>query len=287
MKPLIILLALALSSLCSANTLPFDQMIIFGDSLSDNGNVYLALGGVSPAPFPPQYTVGRFTNGPDVTPGTAYQGLWHEQLSAMTGLPVTLPFLAGGSNYAIGGAETGFGVVDNVPGMGLQVTAFLTAQPSAPSALYVLEGGNNDILDAALAPSASAADIAAAEQQAILNLAREVAMLSGAGARDFLLFDVGALDTTPEFRGSPLNGAIAAASQQFRTDLSEAILALEVAYGVEIAAVDLYGLSGQIQSNPAAFGLTNATDSARNTGAANPDTYFYWDELHPTMKATV
>jgi len=48
--------------------------------------------------------------------------------------------------------------------------------------------------------------------------------------------------------------------------------------------VDLYGLSGQIQSNPAAFGLTNATESARETGATNPDTYFYWDELHPTTK---
>ena len=94
MKPLLILLAL--SSLCSADTLRFDQMIIFGDGISDNGNVYLALGGESPAPFPPQYTVGRFTNSSDVTPGTAHQGLWHEQLSAMTGLPVTLPFLAGG-----------------------------------------------------------------------------------------------------------------------------------------------------------------------------------------------
>ena len=94
---------------------------------------------------------------------------------------------------------------------------------------------------------------------------------------------MGALDTTPEFQSSPLNGAIAAASQQFRTDLTGTILPLEVAYGVEIAPVDLYGLSGQIQSNPAAFVLTNATDSARDIGA-NPDTYFYWDELHPTTK---
>ena len=57
-------ISLALSSPVGAGTLPFNQMIIFGDSLSDNGNVYIATGGAIPAP--PAYTVGRFTNGPDV-----------------------------------------------------------------------------------------------------------------------------------------------------------------------------------------------------------------------------
>src|SRR5262249_27953435 len=122
MKPLVISLALALSSLATADSLPFNQMIIFGDSLSDNGNLYLALGGAPPAPAPPFYTAGRFTNGPDITPGTAYNGVWHEQLSAMTGLPVAIPFLTGGTNYAVGGAETG----GTIPGMGFQVSTFLS-----------------------------------------------------------------------------------------------------------------------------------------------------------------
>jgi len=62
----------AASPFLRADVLPFNQMIIFGDSVSDNGNVYIALGGAPPAPAPPLYTVGRFTNGPDVTPGTEH-----------------------------------------------------------------------------------------------------------------------------------------------------------------------------------------------------------------------
>jgi outer membrane lipase/esterase len=42
---------------------PFSNMFVFGDSLSDNGNLFAATGGV--VPFPDYYDQGRFQNGPN------------------------------------------------------------------------------------------------------------------------------------------------------------------------------------------------------------------------------
>ena len=67
---------------------------MFGDSLSDVGNVYLATNGIEPAS---PYVDGQFSNGP----------VWVQDLAARLGLPALTPSLAGGSDYAFGGATTG------------------------------------------------------------------------------------------------------------------------------------------------------------------------------------
>jgi phospholipase/lecithinase/hemolysin len=277
-------LGLAIGSNLSAGLLPFNQLIIFGDSLSDNGNDFIATGGALPAP--PAYTAGRFTNGPDVTPTTAFTGVWHEQLAALLSLPVAQPSLTGGTNWAFGGADTtaGFSPL-GVPGLGIQVATFLGAQPNpSPTALYVLEGGANDLLDAAEAPGATAASVAAAEVLAIQNLTSQIAGLAMSGAKDFLWFDVGPLDLAPETQGSPLKAALGSASLQFRSDVLAAVGPLQSTYGIQIAVVDLYSSYILWRSNPATFGLTNVNDPASFVGAPNPDTYLNWDGLHPTTK---
>jgi phospholipase/lecithinase/hemolysin len=275
---------LAISSNLSAGLLPFNQLIIFGDSLSDNGNDFIATGGAIPAP--PAYTAGRFTNGPDITPTTSFTGVWHEQLSTALNLPVAQPSSAGGTNWAFGGADTtgGFSAA-GVPGLGFQVATFLGSQPNPPpTALYVLEGGVNDILDAAAAPGATTASVAAAEVLAIQNLTLQITALAMSGAKDFLWFDVGPLNLAPETQGNPLNAAMGAASLQFRSDLLAAAATLQSSYGIQIAVVDIYGSYILWRSDPAAFGLTNVNDPAGLVGAPNPDTYLNWDGIHPTTK---
>ena len=50
----------------AAVALPFQQMIVFGDSLSDTGNDFIATSGLIPPPV--AYGNGRFTDGTDSLP---------------------------------------------------------------------------------------------------------------------------------------------------------------------------------------------------------------------------
>src|SRR5205085_1099184 len=84
-----------------------DQIVAFGDSLSDTGNITIATLGQFPGD---NYASGRFTNGTDTTPSTSGPlGVWVEQLAGRLGVPDPQPYLAltGGSDYAFASATTG------------------------------------------------------------------------------------------------------------------------------------------------------------------------------------
>src|SRR5664279_468060 len=104
---------LALAFLCGAGTSAFAQgapafshVVVFGDSLSDTGNVRQRTndrsGGVVDYPSHTfNYSNGRFTNDNGCDPsGTIYAGVWHEQLAeTFLGLPVATNSLGGGLNF--------------------------------------------------------------------------------------------------------------------------------------------------------------------------------------------
>ena len=79
-----------------SSTMMYNELVVLGDSLSDQGNVYTITGALIP---PPEYTdgsnVGRFTNGLN----------YIDYLAPSLGLTVA-PSVLGGSNYAYGGART-------------------------------------------------------------------------------------------------------------------------------------------------------------------------------------
>jgi phospholipase/lecithinase/hemolysin len=95
---------------------PFSDLIVFGDSLSDNGNA------------------GRFSNGP----------VWAERIAERMGLDLQ-PARSGGTNYAIGGARTHGGLTDVLS----QTAAYLARRSVDPDALYIVFAGANDLLAAA------------------------------------------------------------------------------------------------------------------------------------------
>ena len=88
---------LVMAKLAFAGT--FSTIILFGDSLSDTGNVFhatSAVPGTAAIPISPPYFRGRFANGP----------MWIEELANALGLQIA-PSLDGGTNFAFGGALTG------------------------------------------------------------------------------------------------------------------------------------------------------------------------------------
>ena len=75
----------------SAGAQAYSNLYIFGDSLSDTGNIFALTGGATPAA---PYFAGRFSDGP----------VWAETLATSLGLPAaSTASLLGGQNFAFVG----------------------------------------------------------------------------------------------------------------------------------------------------------------------------------------
>ena len=271
-----------------AGSLPVNQMVVFGDSLSDTGNAWLVytfdnaqFPAGAPAPIPPGYTTGLYTNGPDTIPASSNPGtLWVQDLAAQLGLPQPTPSLAPlfggppGTNYAVGSATTG----GAYPSMNAQVAQYLASNPPSPaSALYVLWGGANDLLNA------SPLTLQTATNDAITNLAGEIGALAAAGGKYFVWADLPPLGSIPAITAlnqpayaAALNAASASFQQQWAADIPQ----LEQANpGITIIGVDVYSLFANLIAHP--NGL-NVTGIPQGNPAVNPDGYLFWDGEHPT-----
>lgn len=255
----------------------FSGVYVFGDSLSDAGNVKANLG----LPVPP-YDNGYFSNGP----------VWVQTLSQNLGFAPTVASTLGGNNYAWGSARTGtdlvtaFGVI---PSLSTQAGTYLSDVGGAADAngLYVIWGGGNDVRN--LNALDSAADIAGI-----------VSSLADAGATQFLVPNLPDIGKTPESLaglapGSSDPAALTAATLAHNAALATALFGLQLAMpDITIHYFDVFSLFNNLIADPDAFGFTNVSAPcfAGATGigggggvCASPDEYVFWDGIHPTARA--
>ncbi len=247
---------------------PYSQIVVFGDSLSDTGNVFLATGG---AEVGPPYYRGRFSNGP----------VWVEVLAQELGLPVPRASLAGGTNYAWGGAETGPGLsFFDTPNVGMQIDFFLADRGGlVGDELIVVAAGSNDLFwQAPFSPA-----------QIAKNLAHDIRRLANAGGQTFLVPNLVAIGETPLFRGTPDENRLNVLATEVNRQLSKELDDLENSLGITILRFDMAGVLDAMLLMPGEFGLSNVTDpawcEAENTIVPNPDEYLFWDVIHPTRVA--
>ncbi|HWQ88071.1 autotransporter domain-containing protein [Brevundimonas sp.] len=264
----------AMASAASAQS--YGRLVVFGDSLSDNGNLYA----ISGQPTSPPYFQGRFSNGPVFTELLGFSAGRYT-----AGAPVT-----GSVNYAFGGARTDSSA--SPPGMRNQLLAYTGAGGTFGSTdLVSILGGANNIFQAVPAAGASAnptgvirpvALAAAADINFIVN------NVATAGAGTILVSNLPNLALTPQFNqgaGAPAAPLADYAGTQFNGALLNGLMTTAAARpGSNIILMDLYKIGATLAGNPGAFGLTNARDACFNgvTICATPGTYLYWDSVHPT-----
>jgi len=286
--PCALVLAVLLLGPSAATADPiYSSMFVFGDSLSDGGNAFLRTGGLYP---PPPYAQ-RISNGPVAV----------EYLAAMLGVPLG-PSLAGGTNYAVGGAATtqvpipggGGATTDNYAtiayppvapffagtGIEAQVAAFAAAPPAfdAATALFVVWGGPNDFFINPSAPTASAA---------VSAMASHVSVLYAMGARHFLVPNMADLALAPFARAlSPLEQAgFHELSLGYNAGLATVLGSLALLPAIDITPFDTFAFHNAITAYPAAYGLTNVTAACLAVPGCPPEEYLYWDDAHPTTRA--
>lgn len=274
-------LAASMSSAVLADSL-YTGLFIFGDSLSDSGNIAALIGanpgqvisGNSYVPSQP-YGSGTFSNG----------AVWVNSFAASIGLAASaLPSLGGGGNFAFGGARTATDGSGLPPSLSAQAGQFLSAHGGvAPGgALYVVEGGGNDARDALAAAAASAtpgAVILAAAATYAQNIGIIVDQLQAAGAQHIVVWDV------PNLATAPAVTALGAGATFLGGQVSQAMntaLGVRLATEPGVSIFDLYGLVNGVVANPGAFGIVNVTDACGAVAGCVPGSYLFWDGIHPT-----
>ena len=237
----------------SARASSFSAVVVYGDSLSDNGNLHAAVG------YPPYpYYNGRFSNGPVAV----------EQLAGQLGSPL-YDFAWGGATTGVGNQTDGGTVTHpgllGLPGMLAQLAAYHLPPALTPGALFVVWGGANDF------------EIGSSAATAVSNIDTIVASLQASGATHILVPGLPNLALTPEFHGDP---AAALFSAQFNQ-------ALQASLPPNVIYADVAGLLNSITADPLAYGFSNVTTPCFNgiTVCSNPDQYLFWDDIHPTTAA--
>lgn len=253
--------ALALATLpaaVQASDSPFTKTIFFGDSLTDGGYfrpVLIQLVGPNGA------TIGQFTNNPNY--------VWSQYLadfygsnaqSAWTGNNTASPTLAGGNNWAVGGARVGtdaLGGLGYTPSLASQYARYLSSGNTVdPGALYTIWGGANDLFAVQANPAQAQAIIGGAVT-AHIGL---VGALTQAGAQYILVPTLPDLGLTPDARAGGALGM--AQGTALATTYNNALFNGLASNNLRVIPLDTFHFLQEVVANPGLYGITNVSGKA-------------------------
>ncbi|HDS1734337.1 esterase EstP [Pseudomonas sp. BP8] len=270
---------------------PYSTLIVFGDSLSDAGQ----FGGMrftnrdangNYAPVSPMILGGRLGIAPD-------------ELNPSTSVGVQ----PDGNNWAVGGytteqifdsitdtSQTVFPPGGPLGGFVLRERAGYLAngQVADPNALYYLTGGGNDFLQGRVTSPATAAAAGA-------NLAASAQALQQGGARYIMVWLLPDLGLTPNFSGTPQQGALSQLSGVFNQSLVSQLSQIDA----EIIPLNIPVLLSEALANPEQFGLASGQNLVGtcysgdscvenplygiNSASPDPTKLLFNDSVHPTI----
>ncbi len=265
----------------AARGVPYTGLVVFGDSLSDDGNDSLITGGSLPGPA---YYQGRFSDGPNYV----------DDLAPKLSLAVPTPSVAGGTDYAYGGATTVQSQPQGIQGVNQQVATYLAGNRPPATTLFDVYVGANDVISGLFAPTP--ADGTAIVTAAAAAVVSDVDSLYQHGAREFLVPNLPLIGQVPEFLGNASTVTVGDADTiTFNDDEAAGLAGLGTTDpAIDIHTVDVQTLFASVQADPAAYGFTNATTPAApglvagndsydtSQEVSDPQDYLFWDGIHPT-----
>ncbi|MFN3938763.1 MAG: SGNH/GDSL hydrolase family protein [Gemmobacter sp.] len=273
-----------------------DALHVFGDSLSDPGNLFALTGAAGPCPVftcplppSPPYFAGRTSNGP----------VWADYVAAdfaARGLPVGNYAFAYGRVISPGGTPDPAEPATVLPiNLEHQIGRFIaeTGGTVGPRAVAILWAGANDALNivgqtaGAIAggadPAAASAAAVAAAQGVAAALGEAAQILRATGLRNLVVMNLPELGQTPLFAGNPGGQALAS----LVAGAFNAALALQPFEGLNVTRLDIAALFADLVANPAAYGVSSLDacfDPADPAAGFCPDPNdrAFFDMLHPS-----
>jgi phospholipase/lecithinase/hemolysin len=262
----VIIVGILLSS--TAGAALFGNIVAFGDSLTDNGNLYLATEATGAIPPAPSYSNGRFSNGP----------VWVEYLAT---------FVSNNQleDYAYGGAVTG--ADGTVPGLLSQVGAYASQSGASDKTdtLFTVWAGPNDFFNAL---GTTTLDFTSVAQSAVNNIIIALEMLEQSGAAQILIPNMPDLGKTPAFNGTDVSMFLSDLVLQFNTLLDNALTNFERnPTDTHLYRLDVYSLFSGLEVGD--YGLQNITEQGLDPSDVlgsyiAADDYLFWDGVHPTSQ---
>jgi len=268
----------------------FDNVFIFGDSLSDAGNIYQMTGETSKAPYAVLPTRPYAIGGHHFSNGKTWAERLAQNLHDNNGGKASLQNPGKNGNYAFGGARARSGSGNSSPDSGMQVLMYLGDHGSASAdALYVIQFGGNDLRDAMVAAQPDVNVAFSIIQTAVQELVANIQTLHTAGARNFLVANAPNLAHAPAVKLSGGSGAAGLFTGFYNGWLEGGLQQLELDISdINIYRLDMAGFTDDVVADPGAFGLAD-TDfpcltffAESDAKCDNPEERLFWDGLHPT-----
>lgn len=265
----------------------YDKIVVFGDSLSDSGN----LAGLPEFEFlndkPYQQA---FTNGPTAVVKLA-KLLGAKELKPSQYLQKKIV----GTNFAVAGARA---AGDNPIDLNAQVGAFLLSEGgNAPNnALYILFIGGNDIRD--MRDASDIKTVSSVLNKATQNIHNNLSLLIASGAKHIMVVnsaDIGSLPETKALaaQNPKLIWRASLFTQAYNSSLADTVKHIEKQTNVDLVLFDLFTLFNNIIHDSHAFLFTNAKAACYSSvgfdyypicDKSKLDTFVYFDEIHPTRR---
>ena len=168
----------------------------------------------------------------------------------------------------------------NVNNIGQQITDYLATHPKInDKTLFVVWGGAIDVLYAT-----SSNDVI----NPAINQANNIQRLIEAGATHFIVPNLPPLGLVPRLNGSPTTSIPATQASVLYNDVLAAGLDILRDFNLhrrlELVQLDVFALFNHIVASPARYSLVDISTSSQGIPTIDPDTYLFWDDLHPTTR---